>query len=208
MASLRLAWSDNATTSPNFDGYEIYRSTGNVLSPETIYEKIFEGDAANVVHAFDDVTARRGFNYYYYIQSKDNGSTNTIQPGVPLKSSMFWTVTIKAANLLRPAATSLDSIRVVPNPYNIRSRTLQFADPITGFDRDRIAFFGLPGKCTIRIFTERGDLIWEKEHTNGSGDEYWNSQTKYGQVVVSGVYLAHFQTPEGQSIVRKLIVIR
>jgi hypothetical protein len=205
---ISLSWSDNATSWPNFDGYVIYRSTANVLSPETIYEKIFECDRTNAVHVFPDITARRGFNYYYFIQTKDDGSTNTIEPGVPMKSSMFLTVTNKPANLLRQAATSLSEIRVVPNPYNIKSRTLQFADPLTGFDRDRLAFFGLPGRCTIRIFTERGDLIWEKEHTNGSADEYWNSQTKYGQVVVSGIYIAHFQTPDGQSIVRKFIVIR
>jgi hypothetical protein len=205
---IALSWGNNARSWPNFNGYVIYRSTGNFYAANTVYEKIWECSKLNAVETFDDITARRGFDYYYYIQSKDDGSTNIIQPGVPLVSSMFLTQTSKPAHLLRPAKTGLDSIRVVPNPYVIQARKLQFADPLTGFDRDRIAFFGLPGKCTIRLFTERGDLVWQKDHTDGSADEYWNSQTMYGQVVVSGVYLAHFETPDGKSIIRKFIVIR
>ena len=206
---ITLTWEDNAPKEyTDFDGYEIYRSVGNVLAPETVYEKVFECSAADAVHAWDDTTARRGFDYYYYIQTKGKPSSNTIPPGVVPKSSMFLTVTNKAANLLRPAAEKLEEVRVVPNPYNIKSRILQFVDPGTDFDRDRIAFFGLPPVCTIRIYTERGDLIWQKEHTNGSGDEYWNSQTQYGQIIVSGLYIAHFQTPDGKSIFRKFLVIR
>jgi len=69
-------------------------------------------------------------------------------------------------------------------------------------------FLNLPGECTIRIYTERGDLIKTIEHTNGSGDEAWNLVTKYRQVVVSGIYLAHIETPDGRSTYRKFIVIR
>lgn len=205
---INLSWSDNARSWPHFDGYLVYRSTGTFYQPSTVYEKIWECNKSNAVESFDDTTARRGFDYYYYIQTKDDGSTNTVNPGVPLVSSQFLTQTTVAAHLLRPAQNSLDSIRVVPNPYIVKSRRLQFADPLTGFDRDRIAFMGLPPTCTIRIFTERGDLIWQTQHTNGSGDEYWNSQTKYGQVVVSGIYIAQFETADGKSIIRKFIVIR
>lgn len=206
---IMLSWGDNAPEEyADFDGYVIYRSVGNVLAPATVYEKAFECSGADAVHAWDDTTARRGFDYYYYIQTKGKPSNSSIPPGVVPKSSMFLTVTNKPANLLRPAAQKLNEVRVVPNPYNIASRTLQFVDPGTDFDRDRIAFFGLPPVCTIRIYTERGDLIWQKEHTNGSGDEYWNSQTQYGQIIASGLYIVLIQTPNGESIFRKFLVIR
>lgn len=205
---IKLSWSDNARSWPNFDGYVLYRSTGTFYNMNTKYEKIWECNKANAVEEYFDTTARRGFDYYYFIQTKDDGSTNPIQPGVPLVSSQFLTQTTLPANLLRPGKTGLEAIRVVPNPYIVKSRRLQFGDPLTGFDRDRIAFLGLPGECTIRVFTERGELIWEKEHNNGSGDEYWNSQTKYGQMIVSGIYIVHFQTPDGKSTIRKLIVVR
>ncbi len=201
-----LEWASNADTDPHFDGYVIYRSAGTVLNPKTVYQKIFECGKANVVHRFDDVTAVRGFDYYYYIQSKDDGTQNDVSPGVPLYSSMFWTVTSVAANLQRPAiTTTLDSVRVVPNPYDIRNRMFQFGDKS---QYDRIAFFGLPPICKMKIFTERGDMIWEKEHTTSTGDELWDSQTSSGQIITSGIYILYVETPEGQSVYRKFVVIR
>lgn len=151
-----------------------------------------------------DKTAQRGFDYYYYVTSYDNGSTNLSHPGAPLESSMFWTRTIEPAYLRRPAAERLSQIRVVPNPYNIRAKNLQYG--VSG--PDRIMFLDLPPACTIRIYTERGDLIHTIEHTDGSGDEAWESVTSSRQVVVSGVYIAHFQTPHGQSAFRKFVIIR
>lgn len=212
---IALSWSDNAETWPNFDGYEIYRAEGRF---DTTYQKIFECNRSNVVNSFDDVTARRGFNYFYYIVSKDDGSTNVIEPGVPLRSSKFYTMTNTEAFLTRPPGNSLSEIRVVPNPYNIRARELQF-----GVDTpDRLAFYGLPPQCIIRIFTETGTLIETIEHTDGSGDELWHSLTSSRQLVVSGLYIAHFEVTEdyyneetgellykrGDSAYRKFIIIR
>lgn len=203
---INLSWSDNATSWPYFDGYVIYRSVGNVLDYRTKYDKIFECNASNAVHSFDDVTGSRGFDYYYYIQSKDDGSQNDIKPGTPLYSNLFWTITSVPANLQRPPVTStLDSVRVVPNPYDIRARLFQFGDQS---QYDRIAFYGLPPECKLKIFTERGDLIWEKDHTRGTGDELWDSLTSSGQIVSSGIYILYVEAPNGQSVFRKFVVIR
>ena len=101
---------------------------------------------------------------------------------------------------------ALDLVRVVPNPYDIRSRAYQFGT--SPQQADRIAFYGLPGVCTLKIFTERGDLIWQKEHTSGTGDELWNSTTTYGQVVASGIYILYVETPSGQNVIRKFVIIR
>lgn len=203
---IALSWSDNAANDPHFNGYVVYRSLGNVTNPQTKYEKIFECEKSNAVHAFDDVTAVRGFDYYYYVQTKDDGTQNVIDSGQPLFSNMVWTVTSQPATLQRPAvSTTLDSVRVVPNPYDIRNRIYQFGDKST---IDRIAFYGLPPVCKLKIFTERGDLIWEKDHTRGTGDELWDSTTKYGQIVVSGVYILYVEAPDGRKIIRKFVIIR
>jgi hypothetical protein len=150
----------------------------------------------------------RGFDYYYYIVSFDDGKNNNspANPRGSLQSSRFYTQTTEPANLKRPAVESLASgaIRVVPNPYNKKARELQYG---TGAP-DRIAFLDIPPICTIKIFTERGDLIQTIEHTNGTGDEYWNSTTSAGQVVVSGVYIAVFETPSGEKAIRKFVIIR
>jgi len=145
------------------------------------------------VHEFDDTTATRGFSYYYYIQSKDDGSRNDTEPGVPLYSSMFWTITNTAAYLRRPSGNFIEHVRVVPNPYDIRARMFQFGED---FQYDRIAFYELPPICKVKIYTERGDLIWEKFHNDGSGDELWDSMTSSRQLIVSGVYILYVEVSE------------
>jgi hypothetical protein len=300
---IRIEWAANADNAPHFNGYVLYRSAGTSMNPLSRYTKIFECDKANVAHSFDDVLANRGIDYYYYIQSKDDGMQNPIEPGVPLYSSLFWTITSAPAHLQRPPIPSgpipfdttywklttsrgayvagtvyqaydevtyhgsryvlsngspdtagtpgdagtrwrlitargawlsgltynaydavtylgadyvtlysisggqgLDLVRIVPNPYDIRARSLQFGTLAT--QRDRIAFYGLPGVCQLKIFTERGDLIYEKSHTNSTGDELWNSTTSSGQVVASGIYILYVETPEGKSVIRKFVIIR
>jgi hypothetical protein len=195
---VQLSWADNAVSSPRFNGYTIYRAIGK---PDTQYVEIFSCNRSNVVHEFDDTSARRGFDYYYYIVSKDDGSAHG---GVPLVSSKFYTMTNAPARLRRAASDDFADIRVVPNPYNIRAQALQFGTE----QPDQISFFGLPPQCTIKIFTESGELVETIEHTNGSGDESWQSLTSSRQVVVSGLYIAYFQTPDGRSTFRKFIIIR
>lgn len=196
-----LSWSSEAESYPKFDGYRLFRA---IDRPDTLYEEIFSCNRSNVVNNYSDTTPLRGRNYYYYIQSKDDGSTNDVSPGVPLVSNKFYTMTNQPAFLRRPAANSLSEIRVVPNPFHIRARDRQF-----GLDApDRIAFFGLPPECTIKIYTERGDLIETIEHIDGSGDELWDSLTSSRQIIVSGLYVAVFETPAGESIARKFIIIR
>ncbi len=186
---IRLTWSENAASEPNFDGYVIYRSEGNVKQYQTVYQKIFECDKTNSVTQFDDTTAARGNNYYYYIQTKSDGLENN---GKPQYSSLFYTLTSVAAYLRRPAGNFLEHVRVVPNPYDIRARMWQFGDD---FQYDRIAFYELPPICRVKVYTERGDLIWEKFHDNGSGDELWDSMTSSRQIIVSGVYILHVEVP-------------
>jgi hypothetical protein len=185
---IRLSWADNATSHANFNGYVIYRSAGHVSDSDARYEKIFACNADNVVHQYDDFTPVRGIDYYYYIQTKDDGSGNN---GVPLYSSMFYTLTNEPAILQRPYGEKIQEVRVVPNPYDIRSSNWT-GRSFTGTP-DRLAFWGIPPVCQLKIFTERGDLIWEKYHDSYSGDELWDSKTKYGQIVVSGIYILHVE---------------
>jgi hypothetical protein len=357
---IMLDWANNAEGAAHFGGYVIYRSVGTVLQWTTNYEKIFECNKSNAVNHFDDVTAKRGFDYYYYIQSKDDV---TQVPNEILYSSLFWTVTNRQANLQRPvippnfppdvntsfwkliveykgawvsgtnyssnthdvvsyqrsfyickllisdttrptldnthwqlltsqgdsvafnkgawsrdssyadtthdivsyngsnyicisrishgvitpdidkthwqsmvsrgdwvsgshysahdvasfsgssfvtlfaiaSGHGLDLVRVVPNPYDIRARFLQFGDQS---QYDRLAFYGLPGVCKLKIFTERGDLIWEKNHTNGTGDELWDSKTSSGQIIASGIYILYVETTDLGSVFRKFVIIR
>jgi hypothetical protein len=189
---ISLTWTPSASSKTPIAGYVIYRSESNVKTYLSVYTKVLE--CPSTVTQWDDTSAHRGFKYFYYIQSKDDGSRNELHRGVPLYSSPFYTMTSSPAYLLKPAGNLLGEVRVVPNPYDIRSRKYQFADAATGLTGgiDQIMFYGLPPVCTIKIFTENGTLIREINHTNGAGDEKWDSKTSSGQLVVSGIYIVYF----------------
>jgi hypothetical protein len=304
---IKISWSASAESSPNFAGYKLYRSEGKT---DTTYDLIYE--CGKGVLSYDDQSAKRGSNYYYYIQTKSDGSDNPGNPalnipaGEPLVSSRYYTMTNNPTFLTRPAGAALTSIsydttftsdgirntfvlrrsvldstgtvvngiavkldgvrqipsaftlapstfraqtdtlkfikvpqanstievtfvsptgarsqklseiRVVPNPYNLKARNIQYGqnDPTS---LDKLGFFNLPPLCKIKIYTELGELIATIDHTNGSGDDYWYSLTSSRQVVVSGLYIAYIEVTEssadgqytkGDNIFKKFIIIR
>jgi len=229
---IALSWSPNPNeTANNFVGYRVYRAESRADSnyhliyqcggtaptnPEVVY-------SASITYAFDDVTAIRGRDYFYHVVSFTNplpADAATLTPAGELESGMFYTQTYDPANLKRAAGVSPDAIRIVPNPYIISGTNgvSRFSNEVP----DRIAFFDIPGDCSIKIYTELGELIYEIDHTNGTGDDYWNSVTSSNQVVVSGIYLVaitarsdqvdavtgEVQFKSGQTIIKKLVIIR
>jgi hypothetical protein len=78
-------------------------------------------------------------------------------------------------------------VRVVPNPATSAAGT---ATGTTGFSGtpNKILFVNLPVKCTLRIFTETGDLVTTIQHY-GTADQEWNQQTDKNQFVSSGIYV-------------------
>lgn len=210
-----LSWAASPSEDESsFAGYKIYRAVGK---PDTAFNLIAELPPG--VTSYDDESPIRGFSYYYYIVAVNDGSNNTsgiTNPTGPLHSSRFYTKTNQPAYLLRYPGEAMADIRVVPNPFNILARHLQYTE-----EDDKIMFLNIPGKCTIKIFSERGDLIETIKHTDGSGDESWNSISSSRQVVVSGIYIAHFEVDEDQSspegeilyrkgdaTTRKIIIVR
>jgi hypothetical protein len=207
-----IDWTNEPESGPGFGGYSLYRLK---FKPDTTVfsYNVTEGEIDTVdetiatiwtldpgVNEYEDLTAERGFDYFYFLEAFDNGTNDDIV----LNSSKFYTLTNKAAFLKRPPGTSYSDIRIVPNPFHISARDLQYGVSAP----DRLMFLNIPAKCTIRIFTERGDLVDTIEHTDGSGDEAWNSITSSRQIIVSGLYIAHFDMgPEGSDI-RKFTIIR
>jgi len=206
---IKLSWLASPSESDaDFGGYRLYRGIGK---PDTTHEEIFAcglgTDNPTLVYSFDDTTPVRGQAYYYYVVAFNDGSNNQteLNPWGSLHSGRFYTQTTESATLKRKAGDKLSDIRIVPNPFNIRrsgTKLDYLGEP------DKLMFLDIPGQCTIRIYTERGDLIKTIEHTDGSGDEEWRLVTDYRQTLVSGIYLAHFETSEGRSTYRKFVVIR
>lgn len=188
---ISLSWSPFAGEPTNLK-YRVYRATDVI---DSTYRLITE--TAPGITSFNDTTnLRRGFGYYYYVVALNNG----------VESNRYYSQAYNTATLKRPAGTSINDIRVVPNPFILEAdRDLRF-----GRGREnQIAFFGIPGKCTIKIFTELGELVNTIEHNDGSGDAYWNCITSSGQIVVSGLYIALVTNDEtGEKKITKFVVIR
>ena len=112
--------------------------------------------------------------------------------GRALRSSRYWTQTYTPAFLLRPQGVALERSRVVPNPFYLGSPINANQQSGTRyFDQgDKLGFLDIPGQCRIEIYTELGERIVTLNHTNGSGDEYWDLATSSRQSVVPGIYVA------------------
>ncbi len=178
---ISLAWSVDASDPTPITGFRIFRAAKNV---DSTYHLIYEAGPAE--KNYDDTSPIRGVDYYYYIVSVGEDQPGGVgTPAGKLTSGRYYTQTYDFARLQRQAGTELSQIRIVPNPYNISAST----DNIR-FPGDRIAFYNIPGQCTIKIYTELGELIKTIEHTNGSGDAYWEQVTSSNQIVVSGIYIA------------------
>jgi hypothetical protein len=202
-----VLWSNSDDS--DIAGYRVWRAIGTpypdfqVDKVIGVHELIFEcgagTDNPTIVNEFRDVNAIRGQPYFYAVTAFNSDG---------LESGRLLNLTTTPAFLTRTAG-SLDQVRVVPNPYNWGARSIQYVG-----EPNKIKFMDVPGVCTIRIYTESGDLIKTIEHTDGSGDASWGVQleehqtTETGQLVVSGVYIAHITTPEGESKNVKFVIVR
>jgi len=219
---ITLTWTPSPSESDaDFGGYKVFRAIGK---PDTTYEMIFacgkNTDNPQIANLFEDRSAERQQAYYYYVSAFNDGSNNTgnlANPTGELQSSMFYTRTTEPAYLLRQAGSSLSRIRVVPNPYNVTAQKLQYVN-----QPQKLAFLDVPAYCSIKIFTESGELIRTLDHTDGSGDQSWDLLTTSRQTVVSGVYIAVIEVTKdwydpqssqllyksGEQAIRKFVIIR
>ncbi len=201
---ISLSWETYDDNDSNLAGFRIYRARSEVDSAYTLIH-----EAGPAERSFEDRTPIRGVDYYYYIVSVGKAEDNTgagMTPGGALLSSRYYTQSYDPVNLKRPAVNDMDSIRVVPNPFVISaSNEVKFS----GNQRDELKFFNIPGNCTIKIFTESGELVETIEHDDGTGDETWSSLTSSQQVIVSGVYIAVITNNEtGEKHVEKFVIVR
>ncbi len=201
---ISLKWDVNSSDPNPPAAFRIYRALGNV---DSNYTMIYQTSSASE-RSYDDKNLVRGFNYYYYITAV--GAPISSGPGTPagrLESGRYFTQSYDPANLQRQAGDKLSDIRIVPNPFNASAKgSIRFPGAA---DEDKIAFYNIPGQCTIKIYSELGELIKTIEHTNGSGDEFWYQVTSSSQIIVSGIYIAVItDKTTGQNHIAKFVVIR
>jgi hypothetical protein len=66
----------------------------------------------------------------------------------------------------------------------------------------------VPEFSAIKIYTLAGDLVWEGEQRGAGGNVEWDVKNGDDELVASGVYLYRVETPSGDSVFGRIVVIR
>ncbi|MFC1481668.1 T9SS type A sorting domain-containing protein [Candidatus Neomarinimicrobiota bacterium] len=172
--------------------YRVYRSVMG-MGPWELLETIAVGDVnADGLYLYEDTdqTFKIGEEKYYAVTSVDE---NGYESG---KSN----ITVHAKNI--GAVDQVGNVYAVPNPYFGRSGFI-------GVDVERkIEFYGLPPRCTIKIYSFAGQLVRTLEHDADTFSEAWDQVSSNNQDIASGLYIYVVTTPEGDKTTGKIIIVK
>ncbi len=107
------------------------------------------------------------------------------------------------------AVSTVDSVIVVPNPYNVSGRLYGRAGDVSKFER--IDFVHVPTPCKIRIYTSSGNLVREIDHDSPFSTASWDGRNTDNQYVSSDVYIYVLEAEingETRRKLGKLVIIR
>ena len=147
------------------------------------------GDSVNV---YVDRSVVNGVKYKYYIAAYDSGN-GIVGPleNTPSSKPNEDNNTVLVRPELQLAETSLEQVRVVPNPYVI-SNIYE-----AGYNEHLIQFTGLPTIATIKIYNSSGELIKTLTKNNTSSILEWNLKNEYDQLIAPGVYFYYLTSSLG-----------
>lgn len=100
------------------------------------------------------------------------------------------------------AAQNVETVIVVPNPYNAH-------EPWDQASHGRIQFMHVPANVKVRVYTIAGDLVRELDKRDAtSGNMDWDLKNGNGEQVASGIYVYHVLSEEGFESKGHFVVIR
>ena len=147
-------------------------------------------------------------------QAPGDGDMLQIRTFKPFRSGDIFQFTTQAASIDRElAASSLDLIAVVPNPYVAAAsweRKQTTSSGIGSRGERRINFIHLPQNATIRIYTIKGDLVDVIEHVSSieNSTSSWDLRTKEGLDLAFGIYVYHVDAGELGEKIGKFAIIK
>ena len=128
-----------------------------------------------------------------------------------ITDSLMFTVSEQSEIDKTAISSSMDKIKVVPNPY-IATNAMEEAVPNPFINQPRkIMFTHVPARCTIKIFSVSGYLIDTIEVNNNSntGFVHWNMLTSEGLEIAPGIYIYHIKALDtGDTKMGKFAVIK
>jgi len=173
-------------------GYNLYRSDAG-MGPWTLLDS-FEVGAVNgevlYVYEDEDEEFRLGESKYYAVTSNDENGYESGKTNIT-----FHTKNVSSVDELR-------KVYAVPNPFVGESG-------FTGMGQEyAIGFYGLPEKCTIKIYSYAGQLVETIEHDADGFSKAWFQVSRNRQDIASGIYIYVVTTPEGDQTTGKLVIIK
>jgi hypothetical protein len=127
-----------------------------------------------------------------------------------LSNDQFEFTTIASTVDKELAKTSLDKIRVVPNPYIVTNSWEPRNTYASGRGERQLHFTHLPTNCIIRIFTISGQLVNTLYHnsTAENGTEIWNMLSKDNLEISYGIYVYHVKAEGIGEKIGKIIILK
>jgi len=194
----RVAQFDLATPPNDTTGFNTGLAGVRLTSPVTI-------DGVTYQYKYTVDNLRDGFKYYGAVTAYDlgNAEIESLESGI----NQNKTLSIPSP---APGQKASDDVTVFPNPYRVEARW----DAGQKVRDHYLWFANLPARCSIKIYTVSGDLVFETDfdgatyHGEGargiydprreldvdpptlSGAMYgWNMITREGQAAATGLYM-------------------
>ncbi len=173
--------------------YRVYRSY-SYIGPWKLLGIVEKGSNLNSEGLYEfydtDETFKVGDDGYYAVTSVDENGNESGKPNIVYHKKNVGPV------------EKLGKVYVTPNPFYVESG-------FTGIGTEKmIGFYGLPKKCTIRIYSLGGQLVQTIEHDDPSYSHTWMQVSNNRQDIASGVYIYVVTTPEGEQTTGKFVVIK
>ena len=228
--AIKVQWDSAQIAHPNFHNFFTWKGQKNALGSidweplglgtYTLNDSISWPPPTNSTGKYEliDTDILNGLVYYYSVQAATDSINEPIPFGV-ISTNIQDANSMKVISPSNPVATSLDNIKVVPNPYIGSAR---WNNPRPGDSspwEHRIQFTNLPADAMIKIFTLDGDFVNEirTDETVIVGGDFntaslsvaeWDLMTRNNQEAAPGVYLYVVDSRQYGQKVGKFVIIR
>ena len=199
LATIEIRWNRNVEsfTHPRLMGtlskYKVYRSL-SAMGPWTTMAVVDTGNiSSDGSYLYVDSTTdfKIGEFRYYAVASVDDKGNESGKTNL--------TKFVKQV----AAVAKMKKVYATPNPFYAKSGFAGNAQ------EQKIGFYGLPAKCTIRIFTYAGQLVETIEHNSPeSYSTEWFQISRNHQEIASGLYLYVVTASTGEVAKGKFVVIK
>jgi hypothetical protein len=129
-------------------------------------------------------------------------SPNNLRPSIVPGLNYQISVT-QQAGVRADTTGDLEDVHTVPDPYYVTTSLEAISD------QKLLQFVNLPTQAIIRIYSVSGILVQLIEHNDpmGGGTAWWDMRNRNSQIVASGVYFYHIETPTGLEKIGRFTIV-